>query len=92
MTVLVIAEVSGPLEEFDALKHAVDALAQASRREEGCLTYRPFEDQEQSGCLVILEKWASRSALDAHGKSAHMAQFKASLSDKISVSVEKHDI
>ena len=71
----------------DALLAAVNANLAAVRAEEGCIAYGPAVDAEFSqakfgpDALLVLEQWASPEALAAHGKSAHMAAFGASVRD-----------
>lgn len=40
--------------------------------ESGCLQYELFSDAANENKFVLIEKWASQSALDAHGQTEHM--------------------
>lgn len=53
------------IEAFDALRPLVLA-------EPGCLQYELFSDVDDENRFILVEKWASQAALDAHGKTPHM--------------------
>lgn len=40
--------------------------------DEGCELYDLFRGVEDSSQFILLERWASQEALDAHGKQPHM--------------------
>jgi quinol monooxygenase YgiN len=40
--------------------------------EPGCLRYELLSDDEDENKFVLVEKWESEAALDAHDKSEHM--------------------
>lgn len=42
------------------------------RAEEGCLQYDMFEVADEPERFVILERWASSAALEAHDVAPHM--------------------
>ncbi|WP_369790462.1 putative quinol monooxygenase [Rouxiella sp. WC2420] len=52
---------------------AFEKLAPLVRKEEGCIEYELYPVAEQADQFVLLERWASKSALEAHAASAHMA-------------------
>nr|WP_247712107.1 putative quinol monooxygenase [Qipengyuania qiaonensis] len=51
-------------------------MMQASRAEDGCIDYIFARDLADPNTLVVLERWRDRDALEAHGNSAHMAEFR----------------
>ncbi len=53
---------------------AVYHLAEASRREPGCVTYIPHETAGEPGSIVIYEQYRDEAALDAHRASPHFHQ------------------
>jgi quinol monooxygenase YgiN len=62
------------------------------RREEGCVEYRATVDIEGGpdtwakfgpDTFVVIEKWESREALEAHSASAHMVAYAARVKDLI---------
>lgn len=66
-------------------------LAVLVRQEAGCLDYFPTQDVRMSldaqetnpDCVTILEKWASRKALEAHLRSGHMRAFHERVKDLV---------
>jgi len=40
--------------------------------EPGCLQYELFSDSANENKFVLIEKWASQNALDAHDQTEHM--------------------
>lgn len=51
------------------------AMAEATRAEPGCVTYRFSADLADPDTFLIFEEWASEEALVAHFGSAHMRTF-----------------
>lgn len=46
-------------------------LAEATRKETGCINYEMYQDEASSSSFFILEQWASKANLDAHIESEH---------------------
>ncbi|MEZ5842471.1 MAG: putative quinol monooxygenase [Hyphomicrobiaceae bacterium] len=64
----------------------------AVHAEEGCIEYFPTVDVASMGSVqtdfgsdtfVVLEKWTSTSALEAHMKAPHMAAYAAKVKDML---------
>lgn len=53
-------------------------LAEASRKEEGCLTYVPHWAEGDSSTLVIYEQYKDGAALEFHRNSEHFQKYAAS--------------
>jgi quinol monooxygenase YgiN len=60
----------------DVLKHFVVCAAE-SRKEPGCLDYVVTPDPEESGRIVVLERWESLPQLEEHFRTQHVADFRA---------------
>ena len=74
---LVIAgTVRVPPENLDALRPHMQVVLQASRAEDGCVVYSFAEDVEDPGLIRVFEVWRDRSAIGAHGKTAHLAAWR----------------
>ncbi len=58
--------------EFETL--AKDLMAKVKANEPGCLTYQLYKSRKEADTYVFLEQYASKEALEAHGKSDY---FKA---------------
>ena len=59
-----------------ATRKALVEMVRASRAEDGCIDYSFASDLADPDTLVLFERWRDQQALDAHGKSAHMEQFR----------------
>ena len=61
----------------------VQALAQASREEVGCLSYEVFLQADAPEVIVIWQQWATVEALEDHFASAHVDAFLEAIPDLI---------
>jgi len=59
-----------------ATRKAIVEMVRASRAEDGCIDYAFASDLADPDTLILFERWRDQAALDAHGKSAHMAAFQ----------------
>lgn len=59
-----------------ATRKALVEMVRASRAEDGCIDYSFASDLADPDTLVLFERWRDQQALDAHGKSADMEQFR----------------
>lgn len=58
------------------LLDAFGELAVATHAEEGCNLYALHRVPDDHDVIVLVERWASREALDEHLASAHMGAFR----------------
>lgn len=66
-----------PPENIAAAQDEMVRVVAASRAEAGCLEYAYGADPCDPGRFIVLEKWESRAALDAHFASVHMAHWQS---------------
>lgn len=59
----------------EALVRVGQAVAAASRAEEGCISYRLYEDTEAENEFVFVEEWESDEALKRHFATVHVREF-----------------
>lgn len=55
---------------------AKDCIA-ATQKEHGCITYDSHASINDPDTFVVVERWATRDDLNAHGRSAHMKTWRA---------------
>jgi quinol monooxygenase YgiN len=71
----------------DRLDEALEALKELARdtheQEEGALLYSFHQDKADPCNIVVIERWASDEALDAHGQTPHIQKIGALLPDLI---------
>ncbi|WLH88240.1 putative quinol monooxygenase [Pseudomonas sp. FP453] len=53
---------------------AFETLAPLVRAEEGCIQYDLHPVAGNPDSFVLIEKWASKAALEAHHRTAHMEE------------------
>ncbi len=63
----------------DAVLVAMGKCVAETVKEEGCITYRFYSDPEDENVYRVFEEWSSPETLGAHGKSAHLAEYRESL-------------
>jgi len=56
-----------------AIAAALPAVISATRGEQGCEEYGCYEDAQQPGKYVFVERWRDKAALDRHLATPHMA-------------------
>jgi quinol monooxygenase YgiN len=73
--IVVVGRVQTDAARRDELVRIGQAVAAASRKEEGCLGYRLYEDSEQEHAFVFVEEWEDDAALQRHFATDHIATF-----------------
>ena len=73
--IVVVGRVRTDADKRDALIRAGQAVAQASRAESGCISYRLYEDAEVENDFVFVEEWESHAALQLHFATPHVRNF-----------------
>ena len=58
----------------------MEVMVTASRQEEGCIEYAYAFDILDEGLVRVSEKWRDRDALEAHFRTAHIAEWRAQVS------------
>jgi quinol monooxygenase YgiN len=66
----------------EAVKEVLLALVDPTRKESGCLCYNLHQSKSDKTQFMFYEQWASKEALDAHGKTPHMKALGGKLKDK----------
>ncbi|MEV0291982.1 putative quinol monooxygenase [Nocardia sp. NPDC050710] len=80
--VVVATMIAKPGQE-DLVEKTLRAAAPAVHAESGCLRYALHRQHKKPGHFVMIEKWASKDALRAHGQSATLREVGATLSDAL---------
>ncbi len=80
--VILTAMVKAKAGEETAVKEALLSLVGPTRKEPGCLCYNLHQSKTDPTQFMFYEQWASKEALDAHGKTPHMKALGGKLKDK----------
>ncbi|MER9403039.1 antibiotic biosynthesis monooxygenase [Mesorhizobium caraganae] len=70
---VIIGTIRLPAERLDEARPAMQRMILGSRTEPGCIDYSYAQD-----VLDATEVWSDREALDAHFRSPHIADWRAS--------------
>ena len=80
--VILTATVRAKSGQEEAVKEALVSLVAPTRQEPGCLCYNLHQSKSDPTEFMFYEQWASRAAIDAHGKTPHMKALGGQLKDK----------
>ena len=75
---LIIGTVRLPPDKLTEARSAMQRMISASRAEPGCIEYSYAQDVLDAGLIHVSEVWSDRAALDAHFRSVHIADWRAS--------------
>ena len=87
--IVVIGRVKTDAERRERLIDVGQRVAQASRAEPGCASYRLYEDTERPNEFVFIEVWESEEALQRHFATEHIAAFMQAVPETL---VEAPDV
>jgi len=73
--IVVVGRVRTDADKRDELVRVGQAVAAASRPEEGCISYRLYEDTEIANEFVFVEECESSDALQRHFATPHVGEF-----------------
>ena len=75
---VIIGTIRLPAERLDEARPAMQRMISGSRTEPGCIDYSYAQDVLDAGLIHVTEVWSDRAALDAHFRSPHIADWRAS--------------
>lgn len=88
----VVATIPAKPEAAVRVRAALQVLVEATRAEEGCLSYDLFESASAPGTFVTVERWSDAAALDAHMGMPHVANAFAAADGALSGDVSIHPL
>lgn len=75
---LIIGTIRLPPDKFGEATQAMERMVSGSRAEDGCFEYSYARDVLDAGLIRVTEVWRDKAALDAHFRSPHIAEWRAS--------------
>ena len=66
---------------------ALHTVVDATRKEEGSISYELHQDVANPKTYVFIEEWKSQEAIDAHNSSAHFHEFVKAVDGKVALTV-----
>jgi quinol monooxygenase YgiN len=77
--IVVVGRVRTDMEKREDLVRVARAVAEASRAEPGCISYRVYEDIDTPNDFVFVEEWESDTALQRHFATSHVTDFMSAI-------------
>src|ERR1700693_1631553 len=81
--IVVVGRVQTDAERRDALVRIGQVVADVSREETGCVSYRLYKDTERPNEFVFVEEWESSEALRRHFATPHVREFMRAIPEAI---------
>ena len=78
--IVIIGSFRVPPSMIDIVRPVMETMIRASRAEDGCIEYAYALDVLDEGLIRVSEKWRDRDALEAHFRTAHIAEWRAQIS------------
>jgi quinol monooxygenase YgiN len=75
--IFVIGTIRVPADAMERLRPAMATVIDATRKEDGCITYAFGEDVLEPGLIRVSEVWRDEASLEAHRTQPHMGPWKA---------------
>jgi quinol monooxygenase YgiN len=88
----VVAVIPVSAEAVDQVRPALHTLVEATRKEDGCVSYDLFESGSAPGTFVTVECWRDAASLDAHMSMPHVAAAFAAAEGALSGAVAIHPL
>lgn len=79
----IIAVVSLKQEYKDEVLKAIHNVVDATRKEEGNISYELYENIKNPSEVTILEVWKSQEAIDFHNSTPHFNDFVKAIDGKV---------
>ncbi|HEV2982148.1 MAG TPA: putative quinol monooxygenase [Solirubrobacteraceae bacterium] len=78
--IVTVGRVTTDAQRREELMRVGQAVARASRADDGCIAYRIYQDTENPDEFVFVEEWESEEALRSHFATPHVAEFMQAIS------------
>ncbi len=75
MEIILTAKVKAKLAHIADVEKQLRSLAKLSQEEEGCLLYALHQDVNDPATFLLIERWASKEALDYHYSLEHFVKY-----------------
>ena len=62
-------------EQKQQFLNEISELIQASKQEEGCLSYQLYQAITDENNFVMVEKWENPQAIELHNATSHLQEF-----------------
>lgn len=87
--ILIIGTITIAEGALDRARPIMQRMIEASRAEDGCLSYSYSVDVLDQRVIHVTEAWASREVLEEHFRAPHLTEWRASWAD---LSIENRNL
>lgn len=56
-------------------------MIEPTKKEDGCIQYEMYQDEEDPTILIVLEQWESRDAFDKHLQTEHFERIAPKMTE-----------
>lgn len=77
--IIVIARAEVEPGHLPRVRDALGVLSRATWEESGCLSHSTAIESEETGVIIIVERWDDGTSMATHLASPHLATFKAAV-------------
>ena len=88
----VVATLTAKPEAVNGLRQALIRLVEATRAEEGSVSYDLFESASTPGVFYTVERWRDQSAFEEHLRTPHLSQAVAAAEGSIIGEIQIHPL
>ncbi len=81
--VIVLAQLEAKEGEEKAVREALVAMVEPTRKEKGCICYNLHQSKSDPTQFMFYEQWACQKCLDVHGKTPHMKAMQEGIKGRI---------
>jgi quinol monooxygenase YgiN len=79
--VKVISKTKVKADKVDAFIDLFKEMVEPTGKEEGCIQYEMYRDEDEPSILVAVEKWETRTAFDRHLLTDHFKRIVPAMSE-----------
>lgn len=79
----IVARIEAKKEKAEFVKSELIKLIEVTGKEHGCIQYHLHQDNDNPEIFLFFENWETRDLWQAHMKSTHLAEYKATTEDML---------
>ncbi|HBJ1647069.1 putative quinol monooxygenase [Clostridium botulinum] len=69
--IIIVAKSIIKKDKIEKFKLLAEKLIEESKKEEGCISYKLFNDINNKTIYTFIEQWKNKNAIDIHNNSKH---------------------
>ncbi|QZY56191.1 putative quinol monooxygenase [Crassaminicella profunda] len=77
----VVSKIYVKEDQIDEFVEVFKGMVEPSRKEEGCIQYEMYQDEENPRIFIVLEQWKTKEDFDQHFKTEHFERIVPKMSE-----------